>query len=115
MRTVLSSVMGEHGGVPDHMDRDPRRNTATTLVGPLARLLVAPNFVNYHVEHHMAATVPGYKLPALHRLLRERGYFDGTECLAASYSAVVRRCTAANANAATRRTSGVRGALDNMR
>jgi len=59
--------------------------------------------------------VPGYKLPALHRLLRERGYFDGTECLAASYSAVVRRCTAANANAATRRTSGVRGALDNMR
>lgn len=108
-------VMGEHGGVPDHMDRDPRRNTATTLAGPLARLLVAPNFVNYHVEHHMAATVPGYKLPALHKLLRERGYFEGTECLATSYWSVIRRCTATNGNAAVRRTSGARGALDNMR
>ena len=87
-------VMGEHGGVPDHTDRDPRRNTATTLAGPLARLLVAPNFVNYHVEHHMAATVPGYKLPSLHKLLRERGYFHGTACLAPNYWAVIRRCTA---------------------
>lgn len=108
-------VMGEHGGVPDHFDRDPRRYTATTLAGPLARLLVAPNFVNYHVEHHMAATVPGYKLPALHKLLRERGYFEGTACLAPSYWAVVRRCTAKNGNAAARRTSGALGALDNMR
>lgn len=99
-------VMGEHGGVSDPMDRDPRRNTATTLAGPVARLLVAPNFVNYHVEHHMAATVPGYKLPALHNLLRERGYFEGTTCLAPSFLAVIHRCTATNGNAAERRTSG---------
>ena len=108
-------VMGEHGGVPDHMDRDPRQNTATTLAGPLARLLVAPNFVNYHVEHHMAATVPGYKLPTLHKLLRARGYFDGAEYLATSYWAVIRRCTASNRNAARRLIKGVRGTLDNMR
>jgi fatty acid desaturase len=108
-------VMGEHGGVPYHLDRDPRRNTATTLAGPLARLLVAPNFVNYHVEHHLAATVPGYKLPALHKLLRQRGYFEGTECLAASFWTVLYRCTARNGNAAVRRASGPRGALDNMR
>lgn len=108
-------VMGEHGGVPDHMDRDPRRNTATTLAGPIARLFVAPNFVNYHTEHHMAATVPGYKLPAMHKLLRKRGYFDGTTCLATSYWAVIRRCTATNGNAAERRLHGARGALDNMR
>jgi fatty acid desaturase len=108
-------VMGEHGAVPDHNDRDPRRNTATTLVGPLARLLVAPNYVNYHVEHHMAATVPGYKLPALHKLLRKRGYYDGAACLAPSYWAVIRRCTATKENAAERRISGARGALDNMR
>lgn len=112
---VRLRVMGEHGGVPDHFDRDPRRNTATTLAGPLARLLVAPNFVNYHVEHHMAATVPGYKLPALHKLLRERGYFEGTACLAPSYWTVIRRCTAKNGNAAVRRTGAALGALDNMR
>jgi fatty acid desaturase len=112
---VRLRVMGEHGGVPDHMDRDPRRNTATTLAGPLARLLVAPNYVNYHVEHHMAATVPGYKLPALHKLLRKRGYFEGTECLATSYWAVIRRCTATKGNAAVRRSHAARGALENMR
>lgn len=108
-------VMGEHGGVPDHMDGDPRRNTATTLAGPLVRLFIAPNFVNYHVEHHMASMVPGYKLLALHKLLRNRGYFEGTECLTASFWAVIYRCTATNGNAAERRTSGARGALDNMR
>lgn len=108
-------VMGEHGGVPDHADREPRRNTATTLAGPLARLLVAPNFVNYHVEHHMAATVPGYKLPPLHKLLRERGYFTGTESLAESYWAVISRCTAKNGNAAVTHIGSARGALDNMR
>jgi fatty acid desaturase len=108
-------VMGEHGGVPDHMDRDPRRNTATTQAGPFARLLFAPNYVNFHVEHHMAATVPGYKLPSLHELLCERGYFEHTECLAGSYWAVIRRCMAINGNATVRRSSGVRGALDNMR
>ena len=112
---VRLRVMGEHGGVTDHMDRDPRRNTATTLAGPLARLLIAPNYVNYHVEHHLAATVPGYKLPALHRLLRERGYFEGSQCLASSYWAVIRRCTATNGNAAVRRDSSARGALNNMR
>jgi hypothetical protein len=63
----------------------------------------------------MAATVPGYKLPALHKLLRERGYFDGADCIATSYLAVILRCTATNGNAAVRRTSGACGALDNMR
>jgi fatty acid desaturase len=108
-------VMGEHGGVPDHFDRDPRRNTATTLAGPLARLFIAPNFVNYHVEHHMAATVPGYKLPALHKRLCERGYFDDHDCVAQSYWRVVQRCMAANGNAVALRSCGARGALDNMR
>ena len=112
---VRLRVMGEHGGVPDHMDRDPRRNTATTLAGPFARLLVVPNFVNYHVEHHLAATVPGYKLPALHVALRQRDFFEGAEGLEQSFWLVIRRCSAAKGNAAKRHTSGARGALDNMR
>jgi fatty acid desaturase len=97
---VRLRVMAEHGGVPDHIDRDPRRNTGTVLAGPLGRLLVGPNRVHFHVEHHLAAAVPSYRLPAMHRLLKARGYFDGTSCVAPSYWAVIRRCMAASAETA---------------
>lgn len=52
---------------------DPFRNTRTTRAGLLARLTVAPMQVNHHLEHHLLAAVPFYRLPRLHRLLRERG------------------------------------------
>ena len=47
-------------------------NTRTTRAGWLARLTVAPFNVNYHQEHHLMASVPWYRLPRLHALLRER-------------------------------------------
>jgi fatty acid desaturase len=52
---------------------DPLRNTRTTRAGPLARLLVAPFGVNFHLEHHLLVSVPYHRLAAMHRLLRERG------------------------------------------
>jgi fatty acid desaturase len=52
---------------------DPFRNTRTTIAGPLARLLVAPHRVSYHLEHHLLMTVPYFRLPAMHRILVERG------------------------------------------
>lgn len=52
---------------------DPLRNTRTTRAGWLARMTVAPMHVNFHREHHLMASVPWYRLPRLHRLLRERG------------------------------------------
>ena len=52
---------------------DPFLNTRTTHANPLARLLLAPHRVNYHLEHHLLMTVPYFRLPALHALLRERG------------------------------------------
>jgi fatty acid desaturase len=52
---------------------DVLENTRTTRAGPLLRLTVAPNRVNYHVEHHLLAGVPFYRLPKLHRMLREKG------------------------------------------
>ena len=48
-------------------------NTRTTRAGLLARATVAPIRVNYHLEHHALPAVPFYRLPAMHRLLRERG------------------------------------------
>lgn len=112
---VRLRVMSEHGGLPDAMSRDPRLSVGTTLSGPLARLLVTPNNVNYHVEHHLSAAVPSYRLRAFHRLLVQRGYYEGAACVAPSLWAVVRRCTAA-AGAAAPRAQGrrTRSIFDNM-
>lgn len=48
-------------------------NTRTTRAGFLERATVAPIRVNFHIEHHVMPSVPYFRLPALHRMLRERG------------------------------------------
>jgi fatty acid desaturase len=63
--------IAEHAMVPDN--DDPLRNARTTLAGPVARLLLAPYWVNYHVEHHALIFVPCYNLPAAHALLNAKG------------------------------------------
>lgn len=84
--------VAEHGNVPDLYDPDPRKNTRTTLANPLERLLLAPNHVNYHLEHHLLASVPSHKLPELHALLVSRGFYQGYEdSIASGYTAVLRK------------------------
>lgn len=68
--------IAEHAAVPDPLSDDPRLNTRTVLTNPLARLVMAPHRVNYHLEHHMQASIPAYRLPRLHRLLRDKGFYD---------------------------------------
>ena len=79
---------------------DPFRNTRTTMASPLARLFVAPHRVNFHLEHHLLMTVPCYRLPRLHRLLRERGALDGAH-VARGYVETLRLASVASASAAT--------------
>jgi len=69
---------------------DILRNTRTTDAGWLARMTVAPFNVNFHIEHHLLASVPWFRLPALHRLLRERGAVEP----APGYVAVLRMASA---------------------
>lgn len=52
---------------------DMLRNTRTTRAGPLARATVAPLRVNHHIEHHLMPAVPYFRLPEMHRMLRQRG------------------------------------------
>lgn len=85
--------IGEHGVVPDRGDSDPRNNTSTTTVCWWERLLVAPNHVNYHVEHHLASGVPSYRLAKMHRLLRTCGFYDSHDALSFGYADVLRRAT----------------------
>jgi len=62
--------MAEHGCMESSTDMF--RNTRTTKAGWLARMTVAPARVNYHMEHHLMASVPFYRLPRMHAMLRER-------------------------------------------
>ena len=81
--------IGEHGVAGDRYDLEPRLNTHTTVPSLLERLLVAPNRVSYHLEHHMFAAVPPYNLPKLHALLRDRGFYDGHDCISHGYRDVL--------------------------
>jgi fatty acid desaturase len=63
--------IAEHGCVT--RSPDVLENTRTTRAGLLLRLTVAPNRVNYHIEHHLLAGVPFYRLPKMHRMLRDKG------------------------------------------
>jgi fatty acid desaturase len=84
--TRIRSI-AEHAMIPDAADE--LQNTRTTLARWWERLLIAPNRVNYHLEHHLLMTVPHYHLPRMHRLLRERGVL-GQACVVTGYPAVLR-------------------------
>ncbi len=85
--TRIRSI-AEHSMVPD--PTHPLLNTRTTLARWWERLLIAPNHVNYHLEHHLLMTVPPYRLPRLHRILTERGALDGA-LVERGYLGVLRR------------------------
>lgn len=75
----------QHGNA----DRGRYTNTRVFLVGPLVRYAVFPWGMDYHLPHHLMASVPHYNLKRLHEILlrdpeyREKGvivegYFGGT-------------------------------------
>jgi fatty acid desaturase len=71
---------------------DPLRNTRTTIASWWERLFLAPNYVNYHLEHHLLMTVPHYNLPRMHRLLREKGLLEHA-LVTEGYARVLSRAT----------------------
>jgi fatty acid desaturase len=79
--------IGEHGAVPDNHDR--LRNTRTTHAGLIERALIAPYFVNYHLEHHLLVSCPCYRLERAHELLIHKGFGPRME-LKPSYLSMLR-------------------------
>ena len=80
--TVVQAILrlraiAEHGATTDFSSP---LTAARTNIGPawLAWLLF-PHQVNYHIEHHLYASVPHYNLPALHREMAARGALEGAE------------------------------------
>lgn len=60
-------------------DTNPLTHARTTHANPIARVFLAPYWVNYHVEHHAYMFVPCYHLKALHKELTKNGHKDAME------------------------------------
>jgi fatty acid desaturase len=56
----------QHGNA----DRGRYTNTRVFLAGPMVRYAVFPWGMDYHLPHHMIASVPHYNLPKLHEALQ---------------------------------------------
>ncbi len=75
--TVVQAILrlraiAEHGATTDFSS--PLTAARTNLAPAWLEWLIFPHHVNYHIEHHLYASVPHYHLPALHReTLEESG------------------------------------------
>lgn len=87
---VRLRAMAEHACLEDVPQTI--KNTRTTYAGLLGRLTVAPLRVNYHLEHHLVASTPYYRLPALHAHLLEQGKVPAGW----TYRGVIKACTTIN-------------------
>ena len=101
--------IAEHAVVPDN--DDPLCNTRTTHANPVIRLLLAPYWVNYHLEHHLFMFVPCWRLPMAHRLLLAGSSGRRME-LKPGYLAVLRAATSRLADVP--RQTGVRSTTQHI-
>jgi fatty acid desaturase len=80
--------IAEHGGMQRSKDR--RLTTHSVKQSPLARFVLVPFHIGWHLAHHVDAGVPMAHLPKLHAELQRAGYVvDGLEYR--SYTALWRK------------------------
>jgi fatty acid desaturase len=83
--TVVQAILrlraiAEHGATTDFSSP---LTAARTNTGPAwLEWLIFPHHVNYHIEHHLYASVPHYNLPRLHQELKHQGVLEGAEVIA---------------------------------
>src|SRR5262249_11618697 len=82
--TVVQAILrlraiAEHGATTDFSS--PLTAARTNLAPAWLRWALFPHNVNYHVEHHLYASVPQYNLPALHAEMESRGILQGAEVI----------------------------------
>jgi fatty acid desaturase len=66
--------IAEHGGMQRSKDR--RQTTHSVRQHALARFLLVPYHIGWHLAHHVDSGVPFRNLPRLHRALGDAGYVD---------------------------------------
>ena len=100
--TVVQAILrlraiAEHGATTDFSS--PLTAARTNVLPGWLEWLVFPHRVNYHIEHHLYASVPHYNLPELHREMAARGMLEGAEVV--SFRATLRKIFASRASAAS--------------
>ncbi len=85
--TVVQAILrlraiAEHGATTDFSS--PLTAARTNLAPRWLEWLIFPHHVNYHIEHHLYASVPHYNLRALHGEMKKTGVLDGAEVVAFS-------------------------------
>jgi len=80
--TVVQAILrlraiAEHGATTDFSS--PLTAARTNVAPAWLEWLIFPHQVNYHIEHHLYASVPHYNLPALHREMTTRGLLENAE------------------------------------
>jgi fatty acid desaturase len=80
--TVVQAILrlraiAEHGATTDFSS--PLTAARTNVLPAWLEWLIFPHRVNYHIEHHLYASVPHYNLPRLHREMASRGMLEGAE------------------------------------
>jgi fatty acid desaturase len=83
--TVVQAILrlraiAEHGATTDFSS--PLTAARTNLAPAWLRWLIFPHNVNYHIEHHLYASVPQYNLPRLHAEMKRQGVLEGAEVIA---------------------------------
>ncbi|HYG54917.1 MAG TPA: fatty acid desaturase family protein [Burkholderiales bacterium] len=72
-------AIAEHGATTDFSS--PLTAARTNLGPRWLTWLLFPHHVNYHIEHHLYASVPHYRLPELHRVLSENSILENAEAI----------------------------------
>lgn len=80
--TVVQAILrlraiAEHGATTDFSS--PLTAARTNLGPAWLRWVLFPHHVNFHIEHHLYASVPMYNLPRLHEEMKRHGVLDGAE------------------------------------
>jgi len=80
--TVVQAILrlraiAEHGATTDFSS--PLTAARTNVAPAWLAWLIFPHHVNYHIEHHLYASVPHYHLPALHREMNAKGLLQNAE------------------------------------
>ena len=99
--TVVQAILrlraiAEHGATTDFSS--PLTAARTNVVPAWLAWLIFPHHVNYHIEHHLYASVPHYNLPVLHREMRARMMLENAELV--PFSATLRKIFASRTSSA---------------
>ena len=96
-------VIGEHCALPQtHF----LNMTRTTVGNWFDRLFIAPNNINYHLDHHLYPSVPWYNLPELHQILMEHPTFGRHAHVTYGYWRLIGECLDKKQDSEPERISG---------